>query len=253
MVKVLVVDDELDFCNSLKEILAREGYEVIIANSGLEAINKVNTERPQLILLDIQMPQMDGIQTLKKIREIDKEAVITMITVVKDISVARSAIKLGAINYILKPLDADSLKSSLQGWATQMQAKQLGEVDILALKYNEEKFKAALNVLKEKGYNIKCIEDKSMEIDTKDFFDLLILRADIMGDNALQALSRYKEGHPGFSVIITVNPESAPELINKIAKYGRCQYFPVSLDTYGLILIIHKMVSASRERLARYP
>ncbi|MFH1201703.1 MAG: response regulator [Candidatus Omnitrophota bacterium] len=250
MVKVLVVDDEMDFCKSLEEILTREGYQVIVANSGSEAIEKVETERPQLILLDIRMPQMDGLQTLERIRQIDREAVITMVTVVKDTSVEQKTIRLGAVNYITKPLDLDLLKRSLQGWATQIEARQLKDVDILAWEYDPEKLKSILDLFTKKGYNIKCVETKSSgayEIVKRP--DLLVLRADILADDTIEVLSKYKEAYPGLPVLIVLKSECWGELVNKAKTFGACRYLPASFETYGIILVIYKMLSSYREKV----
>ena len=137
MVKVLLVDDELDFCTSLEQMLKREGYQVLVATSGKEAIKKVKSERPQLILLDIRMPKMDGIKTLEEIRKIDREALITIVSVVNDTHVAQKSMKLGAVNYITKPVDTETLKRTLKNWAMQIEADKLSELDILTFEYNK--------------------------------------------------------------------------------------------------------------------
>jgi len=113
MKKILIVDDEKPVCDMLEKFLIKKGYETVIALSGEEAIRKVNEERPHLILLDIRMPGMDGIETLKKIREIDKKVGIVMITAVKDDDVGRKCAELGAYDYITKPLDFEYLERVL--------------------------------------------------------------------------------------------------------------------------------------------
>lgn len=250
MIKILLVDDELDFCKSLQEILTREGYQVIVATSGMQALDKLKSEKPELILLDIRMPEMDGLQTLEKIRKIDKDTVVTMVTVVKDSKVAERSIKLGAVNYMTKPLDLDLLKRSLQNWATQIEARQFSDNDILALDYDQEKFKTILDLFTKKGYNIKYVQDKSAELDVaRGPSDLLILRADMMKDDAIEVLSRYKQTFPELPVMIALPPESGGELINKIKTFAPCRYLPDSFDICGLILIIHRMVSRSGEKV----
>ena len=111
--KILVVDDEIEVCNLLEEFLTKKGYEVIIATSGREAIEKFKIGKPKLILLDIQMPEMNGIEVIKKIREIDKDVAILMATAVMDENIAKEAMELGASDYIVKPFDLDYLEKSL--------------------------------------------------------------------------------------------------------------------------------------------
>lgn len=249
MVKVLVVDDELDFCSSLGEALTREGYEVIVANSGFEAIEKVKAEKPQLILLDIRMPQMDGLQALERIRCIDREAVITMVTVVKDPDVQKKSMKLGAVNYITKPLDIELLKRSLQNWATQIQTKQLAGTDILALEYNEEKFKTILDLFRKKGYNIKCIENKGVEFEAEQRPpDLVMLRFDILGEEGMVLLSKYKKEYPQLPIMIALGKTPPAETVNRIKDYGACSYLPAFVNSSGLVLIAYNMISGSKEK-----
>lgn len=111
--KILVVDDEQEICNVLKEFLAKKGYKVAAALSGEEAVKKVKQERPHMVLLDIKMPGMDGIEALKRIREIDKEIGIIMITAVNDDVVGQRCMELGAYNYITKPINFEYLETNL--------------------------------------------------------------------------------------------------------------------------------------------
>ena len=97
----------------LKKFLTKKGYEAIIALSGEEGIRKVKEEKPQAILLDIKMPKMNGIEALKKIREIDKKVGIVMITAVKEEEIGRKCLELGAYDYLTKPLDLDYLETAL--------------------------------------------------------------------------------------------------------------------------------------------
>lgn len=111
--KILVVDNEQAVCDMLKEFLTQQEYEVITVLSGEEAIKKVNEERPHVVLLDVKMPGMDGIETLKKIREIDKKVGIVMITAVKDDEARRKCMELGAYDYITKPFSLKYLETVL--------------------------------------------------------------------------------------------------------------------------------------------
>lgn len=103
--KILVVDDEKPICNMLKKFLTKKGYKATYVLSGQEAITKVKKERPHIVLLDIRMPGMDGIETLKKIRKMDKKVGIIMITVIKEDATGRECMKLGCADYITKPFD----------------------------------------------------------------------------------------------------------------------------------------------------
>jgi DNA-binding response OmpR family regulator len=113
MPRVLVVDDEPKAIELLQEFLTVKGYEVLTALNGEEALRKVKEERPHLILLDICMPKMDGLEVLKRVREIDREVGVIMVTAVHEEETGRQALKLGAFDYITKPLDFQYLERSL--------------------------------------------------------------------------------------------------------------------------------------------
>jgi len=109
--KILVCDDDKAVSNFLGRFLKKEGYiQVDIALSGEEALEKITKDRHQLVLLDIRLPGMDGLQVLKRIKEIDNNITVIMITGFVDIESADQAKKLGAYDYIVKPFDLAYLK-----------------------------------------------------------------------------------------------------------------------------------------------
>ena len=120
MPRVLVVDDEPDAVELLQEFLTSKGYEVFTAGDGEEALRKVKTERPHLILLDVRMPKMNGLEVLRQVRQIDKEVGVIMVTAVNEDETGRQALELGAFDYIVKPLDLEYLERSLWYKVTTM-------------------------------------------------------------------------------------------------------------------------------------
>lgn len=111
--KMLIVDDEPEICSWLSSLLTERGFKVITAYSGEEALLKVTEEMPWLILLDIKMPGMDGVMTLKRIREIDENIGVIMITAIEDIELAKETKRLGAVDYITKPFTLEGLETSI--------------------------------------------------------------------------------------------------------------------------------------------
>ena len=113
MARVLVVDDEPDAIDLLRQFLMAKGYEVLAASNGEEALRKVKEDRPHLILLDVRMPKMSGLEVLKQVREIDHEVGIIMVLEVNEEETGREALRMGAFDYITKPLDFDYLERIL--------------------------------------------------------------------------------------------------------------------------------------------
>ncbi|MBN1688226.1 MAG: response regulator [Candidatus Omnitrophica bacterium] len=108
--RILIVDDEEEIRGFLKGFFEDNGYKVFVAKDGEEALVRVQNEKLQVILLDITMPGMDGLRTLKKIRDINSNIGVVMATSVQDEDVIREATSLGAYGYVLKPFDLQYLE-----------------------------------------------------------------------------------------------------------------------------------------------
>jgi DNA-binding NtrC family response regulator len=113
-IKIIVVDDELSIRESLKGWLQQDGYQVETAAGGPEALAKNTQNRFDIMLIDVKMPEMDGLTLLKKIKEIDSEIAIVMMTAHGAIRDAVEAIKLGAYDYLLKPFELEELSFTIE-------------------------------------------------------------------------------------------------------------------------------------------
>ena len=111
--KILVVDDEPDFCEALREFLAEKGFSVMEANSCEEALEAYSQERPDVVLLDVIMPGKDGRETLQELKAFDPEVSVIMITAVHEEDLALEAMADGAFDYITKPFNPDYLEMAL--------------------------------------------------------------------------------------------------------------------------------------------
>jgi DNA-binding NtrC family response regulator len=112
--RILIVDDEEDLCDMLADFLKDCGYETFMATTGAEAIALVKAARPHLMLLDIRMPEMSGIEILRDVRTIDKEIGAIMITGYQDVEIAQEALKIGASDFVTKPIDLNYLGTSVE-------------------------------------------------------------------------------------------------------------------------------------------
>jgi CheY-like chemotaxis protein len=111
--KVLVVDDELEVRQLLQEFLSGRGYDVLLAATGMEALDAVDAWRPDLVLLDIAMPEMDGVEVLRRIAMIDPPVPVIMVTANTDIGLTSRLLAMGAVDYIPKPFDLDYLDQAV--------------------------------------------------------------------------------------------------------------------------------------------
>ncbi len=136
METILIVDDNRDIQFTLSNILKEEGYETITAGEGERAIKEIKTKSPNLVLLDIKLPGMDGMKILEDMKKIDKDLIIIMLTAFSDVKDAVRAMRLGAFDYITKPFDNEEIvliiKKALQ---TQYLSK---EVEVLRKRLGEK-------------------------------------------------------------------------------------------------------------------
>lgn len=114
MKKILVIDDEAIVRVSCERTLTPEGYEVRLASSGKEGIELLEKEFFGLILLDLKMPDMDGIEVLKKIKVRWPETKVAIITGYGTVETAVKTLKIGALNYIEKPFTPDTLLTAVK-------------------------------------------------------------------------------------------------------------------------------------------
>jgi len=114
MKKILVVDDEVEICNFLKAFFEERDFSVSTAISGEQAIEEVGKEKPHVVLLDIQMPGMDGMTALKEIKAKYPDVKVIMVTAVETREKIEEAIRFGADSYITKPLSLEYLENDVQ-------------------------------------------------------------------------------------------------------------------------------------------
>lgn len=114
MVKMLVVDDEVEICDFLKTFFEERNYKVFTALSGEMAIKMAREEQPAIVLLDIKMPGTDGIEVLQRIKSAHPKTKVIMVTAVETRDRIDEAIRLGADNYITKPLSLEYLENDVK-------------------------------------------------------------------------------------------------------------------------------------------
>ncbi len=111
--KILVVDDDRNICDLLRMYLEKEGYAVAMAYNGRDAVNMFNSENPDMVLLDIMLPQLDGWQVCREIRKVSEKPII-MITAKDEVFDKVLGLELGADDYITKPFDTKEVVARIK-------------------------------------------------------------------------------------------------------------------------------------------
>ena len=113
--KILLVDDETDFTDTMSQLLQTRGYRVTAVNGGDSAIKALGQEKYDVMVLDLKMPGMDGMATLKEAKKLELFTETLILTGHATVDTALEAIKLGAYDYLTKPCDIDELVQKIQG------------------------------------------------------------------------------------------------------------------------------------------
>jgi two-component system NtrC family response regulator/two-component system response regulator HydG len=135
--RVLVIDDEVNAASALETLLRDDGYEVAKANDGKAGLLLVEKYEPDVVLTDLRMPEVDGIQLLTRLKEIRPEALVILMTAFGTVKTAVKAMKLGAEDYLAKPIDVEELEIVLQ---RAMEKKQLREESRLLRERLDQKY-----------------------------------------------------------------------------------------------------------------
>ena len=113
-VKVLIIDDQPGIRRLLAEILIEEGYSVITAINGIEGIAKAQEMQPQIILVDMKMPGIDGLETLRELKQRNPHEKVIMMTAYGELDLVNQARELGSVGYVTKPFDLLRLCGMIQ-------------------------------------------------------------------------------------------------------------------------------------------
>ncbi len=112
--RILVIDDDEDICLYLKEFLTREGYRVTSVTKPIDALPEIKEGRHQIVLLDVRMPELDGVHLLREIRSIDSDVCVIVMTAYPSVESAVDTMKADAFDYLRKPFELEQLRSVIQ-------------------------------------------------------------------------------------------------------------------------------------------
>ncbi|PKM47947.1 MAG: two-component system response regulator [Firmicutes bacterium HGW-Firmicutes-8] len=124
--KLLVVDDQMGVRRLLFEAFNEGDYEVVLAGSGHEALEKVKADMPDIILMDMKMPGMNGLEALHEIKKINGSILVIMMTAYGELEIVAEAMKLGVKEYVTKPFDINELRELVKKVLDENRKNQTG-------------------------------------------------------------------------------------------------------------------------------
>jgi DNA-binding NtrC family response regulator len=112
--KIVAIDDEPEICWLITRIVEEEGYHVLVADNGREGLELIKREHPDLVLLDLRLPEMDGLEVLRRLREFDRDQMVIILSAFESFEAAVAAMKLGSYDFLTKPINIEEMKITLK-------------------------------------------------------------------------------------------------------------------------------------------
>jgi DNA-binding response OmpR family regulator len=245
MVKLLIVDDEKDLCEYLKNYFESRGHEVFTATNAKDALALVTRESPELVLLDVNMPDMSGLEVLRLIKKDSPKIRVIMITVNDDKDTREKANLFGADEFIKKPFTTDYLQDAVILKVNEItRAKEPARILIVD---DEEGIRSSIRDFLNKRFECEVVEaddgEKALNYLRKDKFDLIFLDIKMPGISGIEIIKEKKKlaYKPAIWVITRFDSE---EVAHKVIEQGADEYIPKPLSLKALDGKIKKFLAS---------
>lgn len=227
MARVLIVDDDANFCNTLSKILTMKGYRITTADSGFRAVDLIREKEFDMVLMDIKMPVMNGVETFKKIKAIKPGSIVILMTAFSVDDLIRDAIKEGVYAVLRKPVDIDTVISMIE---ESKNGALLAVVDD-----DPEICKTMKAILERKGFSvITCATGEDAVSITKERpFTIIFIDVKLPLLNGLETYLEIKKvNSKAIAVMMTAYRQEADELIKQAMEKGvySCLYKPFDMN-----------------------
>lgn len=220
MSKILIVDDERVFCDLLKALMKSHGHEVFTAYNGKEAVEQFKQNRPHFTLLDLHMPEMNGIETLRQIRAIDQTTAVMILTAWGTDDLEQQARRLGVTDFLSKAISLDAIVASMErGLKPPAQAPAnakaapagIPETDaVFLVEGDTDTRNAFVRVLGQHGIVIRAAKDGPtlLSMLDKERPRLIVLDLDLSGMKGLDVLREMRaKNYTGGIIIMTARQD----------------------------------------------
>nr|MBN2276458.1 response regulator [candidate division Zixibacteria bacterium] len=260
--KLLMVDDEVEFLESSSRALERRGFEVAIARDGVAALDMIQSEEYDVALLDVKMPGLDGVEVFRRFRKERPNMAVVILTGHGTIAQAFQTSREGIADYVAKPCDMDELADKLRRAAAKESAGEktaggekpdetrIGPIQVLLVDDEIELFESLKNTLERRKMRVVTADsgDKALRILDEIPIDVVVLDVRMPGMDGLEVLKRIKKEMPAIEVILLSGHPSVDDAVNGI-KMGASEYLMKPTDVQALITAINKVFNRRREAL----
>ncbi|MBX6311411.1 MAG: response regulator [Isosphaeraceae bacterium] len=212
---ILIVDDDVDICQNLSDILTDLGYRVDVAHDGLSALELVRRKSYDVALLDLRMPGMDGLTLYRKIKELRAGTVAMLVTAYAGGSTAEEALAAGAWQVLAKPVDFPGLLSLIE--------EALGQPLVLVVDDDRDLCRNLWDLLRERGYRVSLAHDgrdAAGKIREKTF-DVVLIDMKIPEGDGVGVFRLVRAANPqARTVLITGHRAEVDAMVNQVLAEG---------------------------------
>ena len=228
--QILIVDDNEEYCQNLSDIIDIKGYKVLTANNGFKALELVEENNIDLALIDMKMPEIDGVETFKRLKTISPNTPAIMITAYSMDNLINEALVEGAFGFLRKPFDFNRLFDLIE--SALPDGKRIMIVDD-----SEDMRSNMMDILSEKGYRVTLAEDgeTAIKFAEEKKFDLIVIDLKLPTISGLETYLSIRKFRPTVAVIaVTGFKEELNEMTIDIVKNNAytCLEKPIDIDRF---------------------
>ncbi len=237
--RILIVDDDPSTVRTTAMILERKGYAVETAENGLQAVNMVEEREYDVILMDIKMPEMNGVEAHRRIKAIRPETTVVMITAYAVETLIQQALDDGAYGILYKPLDIDKMIAIIE----EARAKQESAL-IMVIDDDPETCKTMRNILAGKGYRVltALTGEEAIAIAEENACDIIFVDMKLPTINGLETYLAIRESNPKtVAIMMTAYRHEMDELIDLAMQRSASACFYKPLDMDALLAYVEKV------------
>ncbi len=234
--KILVVDDNIEYCESVIDVLSVEGYDAVGVHNGFKALEAIGEDCFDLVLMDIKMPGIDGIDTFKKLKEISPKTPTIVMTAFAVEDRIREGLRSGVFGTFRKPINFDRLFCSIE------MAFPDGKL-VMISSDNSELYSGLYDALVDKGYRVLTAIDGEIaaQLSMEKKFDIIIMDDQFPDINGTKTYTAIRNMRPDVPVIfITEDKEKAGDIVDQLPEKDVKVFLEKPLDIEYLLVAMQK-------------
>lgn len=241
--RILIVDDDPGMLTTLSDIFSAFGYDVDTANSGMEAIERVQVRPPECILMDVRMPGLNGVETFREIKRLSPEAFVIFMTAFSTSGLIEDALREGAVQVIPKPLDIESVLHLI--------AETTQRTPVLVVDDDPAIRRSLGDALEVKGIDVLQAStiDEAVEVFRKEPQRVVVLDMKLNGRTGLDAMLLFEEVNPRAIVILMTGYVEMVEPMQGGVDSFAASCFTKPFEVETMVAEIEKLVQRRRERI----